>query len=689
MPALDIIAIAMVLYGLIGLPLLPAMVSAFPGKGRAFQLYFSFLFGTFLALAVLFLLILAGLFTPWVHLPIFLLSAAALDFLAYAKFGKPKLSRRRLGIPVAAAALLTLALALWMRLNQPVSSLQLGTGDPYIHVFMLKAFAAGDYFGAFVPSYPRGLHALLTMVTWYTGAGAYTVVRFTGPLLGLGMVLGVYVLGSTLKGRKAGLLSALAYSGLVFPFLVTSIDRQTMTITESLGGLFIPGLAVLAYYILSGMKAGKTPKRHVLGFVLLTLTLALVHPSSMLAASYFTFLLFMLALVLWKEVRSLKLFVSVGVILSLGMLIVWLYYKFVYAFYDFSFTIGIDQPGRDASTILAIVYPQRIDHQFTEYFVQVMAALCLAVFTFLGGLYKKRLEWAFIGGIAVLFIYGSITGTLIIYSSAGRAKTYCGIAIALLFGCGAALYSDPGRLRRVLADLYPSLKLFARPGRGVRALYYALPLGAAAFFLGDGFLNYLDMGPRVPMAIGLTLAVFIISYVLAWALNRHEDGISLPDPRRRWRTTKVSHRRFSRMAIPLLFAFLVVVPAVFEPAGVEHFGHEETTELAFRLKEEFPQHQLFVYAPLYQVGAILYPDAGVIRLDALYDENASSYLPPRDYTIIIIEKHVPYAGDENVYRARVGRNEYAAQWVEDYSAVHDRPKLYYDGDDIVAHLIER
>lgn len=113
------------------------------------------------------------------------------------------------------AAVLLGFLVVWgvaLRLQDPLSTRALAAEDPYTHVVFTKEWADQGYFAdSFhlgTSMYPPGMHAFLAVFSAFSGVSLYTIARFAPAVLGGVAILGMYVLGSRLANRAAGLAAA-------------------------------------------------------------------------------------------------------------------------------------------------------------------------------------------------------------------------------------------------------------------------------------------------------------------------------------------------------------------------------------------------------------------------------------------------------------------------------------------------
>jgi hypothetical protein len=173
---------------------------------------------------------------------------------------------------IALGAILALALAL--RLREPLSSPVMGAEDPYRHMERTWDLAQGLGFG----DYPVGFTALLLPLTALGPTGFYAAAKFLPPLWGVLFALGTYCLARRGLGRAASLAAALLVA--VMP---ETIRRSDLLFPTALDLALLPwGLLLLLVALDGGPKASRAGvAAAALGVVLLAVhpwTVALLAP---------------------------------------------------------------------------------------------------------------------------------------------------------------------------------------------------------------------------------------------------------------------------------------------------------------------------------------------------------------------------------------------------------------------------
>lgn len=183
--------------------------------------------------------------------------------------------RPRPGLEQWLSALLLGALVIWgvwLRLEDPLSTRALPAEDPYTHVVFTKEWASQGYFAdSFylgTSMYPPGMHAFLAVISPFTGMSLYTLARFGPALLGGLAILGMYVLGSRLANRAAGL--AAAFATAIIP---EHIFRTELLFPTAFDLALLP-LWIFAFHLMLTSERGAG----AILFAGASLPVALMHP---------------------------------------------------------------------------------------------------------------------------------------------------------------------------------------------------------------------------------------------------------------------------------------------------------------------------------------------------------------------------------------------------------------------------
>lgn len=113
------------------------------------------------------------------------------------------------------AILLAVAVAVLVRLADPLSTPVIPAEDPYNHMALVQEHLRD---GALDPlhedgsMYPPGMHALLAAGWVFTGIDLYTIFRFAPVFFGAVGVLGVALLLARFEGKAAGVFGAFAFA---------------------------------------------------------------------------------------------------------------------------------------------------------------------------------------------------------------------------------------------------------------------------------------------------------------------------------------------------------------------------------------------------------------------------------------------------------------------------------------------
>jgi hypothetical protein len=176
--------------------------------------------------------------------------------------------------PIAAI----LATSLGMRVVQAFRFQTLSPPDAYVILTWAKSFAANQPFPDGL--YPPGLPALVAFVGKTTpGVDLYEIVRYTGPLIGMLLVFGLFYACLRLTGNIGAALVAAGTFGLFGTsyYWHSPWARQTGPLPQELG------LAIALIALPSAVLAVTERDRdHLLTTALAALAIGLIHPASCL-----------------------------------------------------------------------------------------------------------------------------------------------------------------------------------------------------------------------------------------------------------------------------------------------------------------------------------------------------------------------------------------------------------------------
>jgi hypothetical protein len=123
--------------------------------------------------------------------------------------------RRMRGPAVVHAVLFAsiLGLAAWLRLADVVRDASLSFSDSYYHLEALKRLEAGEPYWRDI--YPKGFHAFMSVLHLTTWLDPVLVVKLTGPLVGVLIVLSTYYAAFRLTRSRNAALAAMLVVGVV------------------------------------------------------------------------------------------------------------------------------------------------------------------------------------------------------------------------------------------------------------------------------------------------------------------------------------------------------------------------------------------------------------------------------------------------------------------------------------------
>lgn len=157
-----------------------------------------------------------------------------------------------------------LALALVLRLREPLSSPILGAEDPYLHMSKTWDLVQGK---GWEHDYPPGFQVFLAPFA-FLGPDAFLLVgRFLPPLFGVAETLGVYLLARTRLGEGGSLAAA-----LVVALMPENVFRTDLLFPTALD------LAVLPFLFLLALRASEGSRAAMAGVVAVLVALLAIHP---------------------------------------------------------------------------------------------------------------------------------------------------------------------------------------------------------------------------------------------------------------------------------------------------------------------------------------------------------------------------------------------------------------------------
>ena len=157
-----------------------------------------------------------------------------------------------------------LALALVLRVREPLSSPIVGAEDPYLHMSKTWDLVQGK---PWEHAYPPGFQVLLAPFALLGPEAFYQVARFLPALLGVAQTLGLYLLARTRLGQGGALSAALL--GAVMPENVFRTDLLFPTALD---------LAALPFLFLLALRASEGSRGALIGAVAMVAALLLIHP---------------------------------------------------------------------------------------------------------------------------------------------------------------------------------------------------------------------------------------------------------------------------------------------------------------------------------------------------------------------------------------------------------------------------
>ena len=149
---------------------------------------------------------------------------------------------------VMIAAVALLVYSGYLRLYDSFINSAPAMSDSYVTLAWIKYIGQNFLFHDGI--YPQGFHIYQAVLHKFSGLDVLFVLRFTGPINAVLIVLGIYfTVSGFLKNKPAGIMAAAVY-GLFSLFLTGSIERQAATNSQEFAFVFIlPCLYFLYRYL--------------------------------------------------------------------------------------------------------------------------------------------------------------------------------------------------------------------------------------------------------------------------------------------------------------------------------------------------------------------------------------------------------------------------------------------------------
>jgi hypothetical protein len=220
-------------------------------------------------------------------------------------------------VPVLLLAV-SLTVGFYLRLNFSLLNIALYKPDSYGHLYLVKTLTSGQIFGiqSTFNYYPRGFHAIISVISSVSHIDNFTIMRFIGGIFGVISIGAVYVLISKLHNRYSGSIAALLYSIALFD--ASRIFRvESHATPEVMGFLVAPLVILFAYLTLESSKPNiRRSGSYIVMAVMFNILLFFIHPLTSLIILCIIFPMYLLSF-LWREKFDTRVSVAMMMILML------------------------------------------------------------------------------------------------------------------------------------------------------------------------------------------------------------------------------------------------------------------------------------------------------------------------------------------------------------------------------------
>lgn len=291
--------------------------------------------------------------------------------------------------------LLALTIGFYLRTSFSLSHIALPQIDPYGHLYVAKVLSNGFLYQniGYYDDYPRGFHATISIIHFYTQMDCYTIMRFIGGIFGVISIASIYCLISSLRDRLTGALAAFIYSGVQITWEIGILTtRQILPTPEILAYAIMPVMLLFAYETLKASTKTINWSYFIL-FLASSVSLLLIHPYTFMIAIYLLLLLVIVYFLYHRTMgmRSIFTFITTIVILIIPALLAE-YFHLV-------------EWGATFNDILT--FKMAFEPSTTTMIILVQSVLFISYATI-----KKKPELVFIGAASLLLAFIITTGIL-------------------------------------------------------------------------------------------------------------------------------------------------------------------------------------------------------------------------------------------------------------------------------------
>ncbi len=611
-----------------------------------------------------------------------------------------------------AVLILAVALAIYTRLEFPLTHFSLNANDPYVHLQGLIAVEQGIDNSVLSEEYHHGFHMILLTVYKVSGVEMYDMFRYTGGILGVFSVLSVYGLVASTSRREVGAMSALMFAS--FPLFARWFAWQTLTMPEVMALTVFPIAILLAVRLVRHIREDiPSVALYAACLVFIILAMITLHWLTLAATIYAcVFILVISPLILQKHLLTPKSAFIGGTILAIGIACFILYRTYDGNMHDYD---GFDD------FLMDMLKPKRFDITLPNAFGMIMVLIAGV-----SGFIRKRGSHMLLAGSTLFIGVLHITGWLYPSGIQYRVGSFFTVLVAVCLGIMVYEFMTKEGLYLLLATAVRKVKEV--PFKYIAYLHYSVALGGA---LGYGV--WVITG-NILFFAGTTLVVTTIIFLVSkWVFSKRsplfgedlwqeeleldlylEDLKQKKDPPKKKKQTlpkspwlRPPDTNFKitdfRILVTLLFVLIAIFPPPIVADDYYQYGYDGVAEAALMIKDDHTGSNITVYHQTVMINvvrdrtrAILYPDGKITPLTQLIRHNASTFIPGHDdrpdcFIFIekepfpIIEDFIANEGyEEDIYDVRTQAQEDAVVWMDTFLSLH-HAEVYFEDDDIIVY----
>jgi hypothetical protein len=545
-----------------------------------------------------------------------------------------KISDKFKSYPVAILiVIVAIVMGFYLRLNFALQNAALFKPDSYGHLYLVKVLTGGQIFGTMLTfaDYPRGFHAVVSLLNLFSGVDSFTLMRFIGGLFGVISIAAVYTLISSIHNRYSGALAALIYS--ISLFNITALYRiQSHATPEVLGFVMAPLVILFAYFTLIESKSEPAKsKRYLLVTVIFGALVLLIHPLTFLMVLNIILMMAVIAFV-WRtkfDIRITASMVFLMVIFIIPPIIA-----------EYSNLINWGASPQEILAVKRMMVPNAFN----------FLILTLAGSILVYGFFERKFNLIFVSSTCILFGIIYHTGMFMTpIHPVERTLPYFTMSITWLVA--VAFVDVMGKLDTVWYSIPHQIKILVKIGQ-----------------------NRLDQAKTIQ--------------------NQWLKRMGQLKARGAYAQHHRNYTRATQGAIFCIALYLITFIPV-QDQNYDLFEYNKNIQPTLKIVEDFPMNSTVVYsATTFMVNfdkALIEPEGQHTELKKLIDEPPANFTPKRPYTFIFVENSSSTFKLLREGWPSLNTTEHlmykAELWIEEYQNEYNNSLLYYESPELKVYLI--